>query len=199
MPTLLKMKPSNIVNVRKQFARDKGRLIAIIESEIRPFYSRVSIIYENEDMIILLIYNQELLIKVLNSCENKRYLNSLGYLLFETTLVSVIENKVEDIIDDTIDRLKQRYYDYKSKMIGFPHEVGIILGYPLQDVEGFVLNNGRNYLLCGYWKVYHDADNAMRTFENYYRIRKNAIKVLEEGKNLNDIMRLDDSTESYII
>lgn len=52
---------------------------------------------------------------------------------------------------------------------GFPHEIGLFLGYPLRDVEGFVANCGRNCLLCGPWKVYHDVPAAERAFA---RLRK---------------------------
>lgn len=37
----------------------------------------------------------------------------------------------------------------------FPHEVGLFLGYPLEDVEGFIRDaRGGICLSCGYWKVY---------------------------------------------
>lgn len=36
----------------------------------------------------------------------------------------------------------------------FPHEIGIFLGYPLEDVKGFIENGGRNCQSCGVWKVY---------------------------------------------
>jgi hypothetical protein len=244
MPTLLKLKPSNIVNVRKQSAIAKRTFIQRIEREISPFHSRYNILYEDEDMLILFIYNQELLYKVLNSNENKRYLYSLGYRfndtksgmvetdtvkgivsekgieksiasekgidalignrnrkesvvekIFDITSVNVTQNKVEDIIEDTIARLKQRFQEYRSKKMEFPHEIGIILGYPLPDVEGFVQNNGKNYLLCGCWKVYHDVDYAKKTFEKYYKIRIKAMRVVEEGKNLSEIIRANDGSE----
>ncbi|MDR3174898.1 MAG: DUF3793 family protein, partial [Treponema sp.] len=37
-----------------------------------------------------------------------------------------------------------------------PHEVGLFLGYPLDDVLGFIKNRGSRYKLCGAWKVYGD-------------------------------------------
>ncbi len=32
----------------------------------------------------------------------------------------------------------------------FPHEMGLLLGYPVEDVVGFMENNGKNYLYSGY-------------------------------------------------
>lgn len=46
----------------------------------------------------------------------------------------------------------------------FPHEIGVFLGYPLGDVEGFIANRGRNFTCCGCWKSYGDPDAARRHF-----------------------------------
>ena len=49
----------------------------------------------------------------------------------------------------------------------FPHEIGVFLGYPLEDVVGFIENRGRNYTCCGYWKCYGDPAAAQKCFERY--------------------------------
>ncbi len=38
----------------------------------------------------------------------------------------------------------------------FPHEIDVFLGYPCEDVRGFIRHGGQGYKLCGYWKVYGD-------------------------------------------
>ena len=48
-----------------------------------------------------------------------------------------------------------------------PHEIGIFLGIPRGDVEGFIKNQGKNYLLNGYWKVYTGLDRAIELFRSY--------------------------------
>ena len=40
-------------------------------------------------------------------------------------------------------------------------------GYPIEDVNGFMCNNGRNYILSGYWKVYNKPTVAKRIFKAY--------------------------------
>jgi hypothetical protein len=61
---------------------------------------------------------------------------------------------------------------------GCPHEVGIFLGYPLADVDAFIQNKGRNYLLNGYWKVYSDVPGAEKLFHSYNQAK---IRVLNNG------------------
>ncbi len=49
----------------------------------------------------------------------------------------------------------------------FPHEVGIFLGYPLHDVQGFICHKGKNSLCSGCWKVYAEPQKAQRLFRRY--------------------------------
>lgn len=54
----------------------------------------------------------------------------------------------------------------------FPHELGILLGYPPEDVEGFRRELGRNCKLNGYWKVYGNEKKAQARFDQFTRCRK---------------------------
>ena len=49
----------------------------------------------------------------------------------------------------------------------FPHEVGVFLGYPLQDIQGFIEHDGKNSLCSGCWKVYHEPQKAQKIFRDY--------------------------------
>lgn len=49
----------------------------------------------------------------------------------------------------------------------FPHEMGFFLGYPYEDVLGFIKHQGRDYLVVGPWKVYAHVNRALKTFEQY--------------------------------
>ena len=49
----------------------------------------------------------------------------------------------------------------------FPHEIGLFLGYPPEDVKGFIDNRAEGYKCIGCWKVYGDEENAKRKFECY--------------------------------
>lgn len=49
----------------------------------------------------------------------------------------------------------------------FPHEIGLFLGYPPEDVRGFIENKAAGYKCVGEWKVYGDADKARQTFAKY--------------------------------
>ena len=50
---------------------------------------------------------------------------------------------------------------------GFPHEVGFVLGYPVNDVIEFESHKGHDCKFCGYWKTYSDVETARRCLCKY--------------------------------
>ncbi len=63
-----------------------------------------------------------------------------------------------------------------------PHEVGIFIGYPLEDVIGFIQNGGKNCLHCGYWKVYANKDEKIERFKAYDLNRSHMVQSLVHDK-----------------
>ncbi len=51
----------------------------------------------------------------------------------------------------------------------FPHEVGLFLGYPVGDVDGFIRLGARSAKCVGTWKVYGDVASAQRKFDLYQK------------------------------
>lgn len=46
----------------------------------------------------------------------------------------------------------------------FPHEIGLFLGYPPEDVRGFIEHRDCDLKCVGCWKVYGDEAKAQKTF-----------------------------------
>lgn len=67
---------------------------------------------------------------------------------------------------------------------GMPHEIGLFLGYPLEDVAGFIQNNGRNCTLCGLWKVYGSAEKASACFERCRKCTATYRRQFEMGRSI---------------
>ena len=51
----------------------------------------------------------------------------------------------------------------------FPHEIGLFLGYPPEDVNGFMNSSRNGCKYIGVWKVYGDVDKAKNIFKLYDR------------------------------
>ena len=88
--------------------------------------------------------------------------------------------------EECINRLAQRIRESDS----FPHEVGVFLDYPLEDVIGFIENAGANYKLCGCHKVYGDEVKAARTFSNYAKCRNFLCGKLNMGNDIYQALKI---------
>ena len=63
----------------------------------------------------------------------------------------------------------------------FPHEIGIFLGYPLPDVQGFIQNLGRNFTCCGCWKAYGDPELAQQHFAQLNKCTAVYLRLFHSG------------------
>ena len=81
-----------------------------------------------------------------------------------------------------------RYEAYMKKEFDFPHELGLILGYPVEDVTGFIEHNGKNYLHSGYWKVYHNPSAKRKLFERFEQAKESVIQLVSTGVSIVDII-----------
>ena len=90
-------------------------------------------------------------------------------------------------LSEMLCRLSARVRDCSERGMGFPHEIGAFLGYPIEDVRGFIENQGRKYLMIGYWKVYSDLACARMTFKEYDRAKNCAVNEFLTGKSIREI------------
>ena len=82
-----------------------------------------------------------------------------------------------------------RYEGYLMQKQEFPHEMGLLLGYPVEDVEGFIFNRGRNCLYAGYWKVYKDLPEKMLLFHKFEKARDAVVQLSFRGIGIGEIIR----------
>ncbi|MBR1639043.1 MAG: DUF3793 family protein [Treponema sp.] len=140
-PTICGIKPANLFSVK---AADFS--IAEFRNWKEEFKKRgivIRAVKSGENAVLLLVYNICWLRKLLADSFVSAYLRGKGYRTCPD---------VEKVVNHLMQRMK--------KSPGFPHEVGVILGYPVCDVVEFEKNEGRNCKYCGYWKSYSDVENA---------------------------------------
>lgn len=127
-------------------------------------YARV--IAEKNGRSFVYIYRRAALSRLVLCDDVRNFLNKFGYSSFdEESLLASLHNRI-------------------SQSVCFPHEVGIFLGYPLDDVKDFIAYGGRNYKLIGCWKVYHDVPNSMHIFEVYKKCNRDLWNRFEQGATL---------------
>lgn len=165
-PVLKGVKISNLITMkpggwRKIWAYlKKSRIICI------PLYA-------DAEKEVLFLYRYEQLERHLKNREVREFLRSCGYESFEVASVLV--------------RLRRRYQLYAGISKEFPHELGVLLGYPVGDVQGFIDNRGENSLTSRYWKVYQNPKEAEKIFDLYDRVKEQALKEIMCGRTLSHV------------
>ena len=66
----------------------------------------------------------------------------------------------------------------------FPHEIGLFLGYPPEDVEGFMENGACGQKCTGCWKVYGDEAAARKRFDQYKKCTRVYRECWEKGTTI---------------
>lgn len=154
--------------------------ISIAPKDMRAFKNWVSRLNNGDIMhtelksanekIVMIIYSVKALNAQLEKFENRKILDSLGYVRNST-------------LDEKIERLKLR-----MTLDDFPHEIGIFLGIPARDVMGFI--KGEKCIHCGYWKVYGNLSEAKKTFGLYDLSKNLAMESILDGKNIDDTLSI---------
>jgi len=150
-PTLAGIKPACLVSCLQADYPDLPSRVAIYRQAFAVRDIRFELIEQSNQRYLLLVYHRRLVEQHLSASGVASFLETFGY---PVTLEAQIE------------RLKQRL----EQPGDFPHEVGLFLGYPLEDVLGFVQHKGQDCKLCGYWKVYGDADAASQLFHRFTQV-----------------------------
>jgi len=66
----------------------------------------------------------------------------------------------------------------------FPHEIGLFLGYPPEDVLGFMKSSREGVKCVGCWKVYGDEARARAAFWRFQRCREVFEENVQRGRKL---------------
>lgn len=85
-------------------------------------------------------------------------------------------------------RMKMLEKELKQQCTCFPHEIGVFLGYPLEDVKGFIDNKGKNCESCGVWKVYCDREEKDKLFQKFKKCKDVYLQVFCEGRELSKMI-----------
>ena len=68
----------------------------------------------------------------------------------------------------------------------FPHEIGVFLGYPLDDVIGFIEH--KPFYLVGDWKVYQNVNEAKKQFDLFKQAKDKMLNQIHLGYKLAQII-----------
>lgn len=159
-PTLGGIKTANLFTYYFETDGELQLQLQAWNTELNPKGIVLSVLKITGNRALVYVYRPAMLEKRLHTQEVHKFLFAHGY---DTFSIPYCLKKLEESL---------AYTD-------FPHEIGIFLGYPLEDVKGFINNFGQNCKCIGYWKVYGNEHEAIKTFERFKKCKEIYKKLFE--------------------
>lgn len=163
-PTLAGLKTGSLFSCR--FGQESGMIAAVrvLNQRLGGFGVRVIPLRERDGATLVYVCRPERLEKDLARPESRRLLEGRNYPRGNAARC--------------VGCLRQRLAQAE-----FPHEIGLFLGYPPEDVEGFILRR-EEVRLSGCWKVYGNAEAAGKLFARYRKCIRVYQRCYAEGCSL---------------
>ena len=118
---------------------------------------------------LLYLYRPAELRRVLRGAQASELLRQAGY--------------GDESCEHCVARLACRFHEDKE----FPHEVGLFLSYPPEDVKGFINHRAGGFKCAGLWKVYGDEEKARSLFEKYRKCTEIYCTLWQSGLKLEQL------------
>jgi hypothetical protein len=115
----------------------------------------------------------------------------LSDILSDDRIFSFLSERGYDVVN--VNRLVVSLKDRMVGSNGLVHEIGVFLGYPLEDVIGFIENEGLRYKSCGCWKVYGDIGTAQGLFCRIRECRDKYADMYRQGVPIVESMSTGDA------
>lgn len=129
-----------------------------------------------KEKAVFFLYRITELVVYLTEPEVQKLLLELGYDSCE--LYSLLQS------------VSARYGEHLRCKSDFPHELGLLLGYPAVDVRGFMENQGKNCLYSGYWKVYGNLTETRHLFCEFAHAKGVIEQLVAGGSTILDVVEL---------
>lgn len=168
-PMIVGLKASNLLIIASENEADARRIL----NGTKISCARLA---RMDKKTTMLIYHEQWVKEYLASREVSDLLRVLGY-----------EGKG---FYEVLHSVRKKYRSYMKKEGEFPHELGLLLGYPAEDVKGYMDNKGRNYLCTGYWQVYADPAAKLNLFQKFELARERLIRAIFDGKEIQELIQV---------
>lgn len=165
-PTLAGIKTANLFTCPYQDRKDLLDSVRQMNRKLHPKGLRVLPLRFSADKALIYIYRPRKLSTDLSDGAAAQILQQKGY---DTV-------SCEKCIVQLVQRLREQE--------DFPHEIGLFLGYPPEDVCGFMENKACNCKCVGCWKVYGDETAARKKFDQYRKCTRVYCDQWAKGKDI---------------
>lgn len=162
-PTLAHIKVANLFSYPMKSLDNLKEELRAVNEQMNPSGIYATLLKIGKKRALIYVYQQKELEVELRKLKIRQFLRSIGYQSFKPK--------------DCLNFLKKRLMISEE----FPHEIGFFLGYPYDDVIGFIEHEGKDYAYKGYWKVYANVDEMKNLFQKYTECKQYYLKQYKEG------------------
>lgn len=165
-PTLAGIKTANLFTYPYEDKETLLRSVRQMNKRLRSKGLRVLPLRLSEKRALIYVYRPKRLSADLSDATAAQLLERCGYHT----------GCCENCIVQLVRKLRQQEE--------FPHEIGLFLGYPPEDVCGFIDNNACGCKCVGCWKVYGDEKAAQKKFAQYKKCTRVYCDQWKKGKDI---------------
>lgn len=124
------------------------------------------ILKTNASRVLIYVYRRNHLVADLSCPKVNTFLQNIGYPTNDVeSCLAYLSSRIQNSID-------------------FPHEIGLFLSYPFEDVQGFINHQGKNCQHCGCWKVYRNTNDKIKLFNKFEKCTRTYCQRLINGSSL---------------
>ena len=168
-PTLAGLKTANLFNYTIEHPCDLDAHIQEWNQQLNRRGVFLTILDRHADRALIYVYRKSRLQDDLQQEGTAEFLSPLQYDCSD--------------VEACLKRLRERIAQTHS----FPHEIGLFLSYPLEDVIGFIENGGQNYRCVGCWKVYCDKCEAEKLFAKFRKCKQVYTRLFHSGRSITQL------------
>ena len=128
------------------------------------------------DGLMLLAWRPSQVEKIVADAQSRAFLDSVG----------LPSGDASALMAELVGRLRAYYAGRAS----FPHELGLVLGYPVDDVRGFMADGGRGAKVVGRWRCYGNVENARRRFDELARRERECRLSYAQGTSVRELLEM---------
>lgn len=166
-PLLTGLKISNLLTIPSKMRQQVSQVF-------RKTGISVFLLYQSSQKTTFFLYREQELEWALKKKKVRKMMEQLGY---QSTH-----------LPDLLRQVAERYEAHMALREEFPHELGLLLGYPPEDVAGFILHKGKNFLYSGYWKVYENPEKSLILFQQFESAREEIVRMMSAGISIEEIL-----------
>ncbi|MBR0091669.1 MAG: DUF3793 family protein [Lachnospiraceae bacterium] len=164
-PTLAGLKTASLITVGYPDRESCREAVCAFNRRFAEKGLRVIPMRYRSGRALLYIYRPSMLKKDMEDAKTRQMLCEMGYCC--------------PYADVCVAQLAQRMKAGED----FPHEVGLFLGYPADDVHGFIHHKYEGCTHIGDWRVYGDAEEAKVKFARFKKCREIYRNLFRDGRS----------------